>query len=65
MNAIGGKVNQTMKRLLTSTRGATYVEQVVLISTVAIGFAAGVILLGHRLLDYHTTIEFILALPIP
>ena len=58
-------MNRTKNRLLTSTRGATYVEQVVLVSTVAIGFAAGIILLGRRLLDYHTTIEFILALPIP
>ena len=58
-------MNPYLKRLLTATGGATYVEQVVLVSTVTIGFAAGVVFLGKQLLDYHKTIEFILALPIP
>ena len=58
-------MNRELKKLLTSTKGQTYVEQVVLVSTVAIGFAAGVVLLGSLLLDYHKTIESVLALPIP
>jgi Flp pilus assembly pilin Flp len=54
-----------MKKLLKSDSGQTQVEQIVLVVTVAIGVAAGVILLGSRLLNYHKTIESILALPIP
>ena len=54
-----------MKVLLKSNTGQTQVEQIVLVLTVAIGFAAAVVLLGNRLLAYHKTIETILALPIP
>ena len=54
-----------MKKLLTSQRGATQVEQLVLVFSVAIGFAAAMIVLGNRLFNYYNTIERILALPIP
>ena len=58
-------MNPPMKTLLKSDRGTTQVEQLVLVSTVAIGFAVAVILLGKRLLNYHGDIERVLALPIP
>jgi hypothetical protein len=54
-----------MNKLLKSNTGQAHVEQIVLVLTVAIGFAAGVIWLGSRLLNYHKTIETVLALPIP
>ncbi|MDJ0763235.1 MAG: hypothetical protein QNJ97_09630 [Myxococcota bacterium] len=49
----------------TCSRGTTSVEELVLLATVAIGFAAGVIPLGTMLLEYHGIIECILGLPIP
>ncbi|MCP4677196.1 MAG: hypothetical protein GY854_17110 [Deltaproteobacteria bacterium] len=56
---------RTQKEVFKATHGSVYVEQVVLVVTVAIGFAAAVIPLGAMLLDYHATIEFVLGLPIP
>ena len=46
-------------------RGATQLEQLVLIATVALGFAAAAVPLGGLLLGYHEGIELVLALPIP
>ncbi|MCP4602004.1 MAG: hypothetical protein GY847_16055 [Proteobacteria bacterium] len=51
--------------LAKSTSGSVYVEQVVLVSTVALGFAAAIIPLGAMLLNYHDMIEFVFGLPIP
>jgi len=45
--------------------GSTQIEQLILIVTVAIGFAAAAIPLGALLLGYHEGIEFVLALPVP
>jgi len=46
-------------------RGAAYLEQLVLIGLVAIGFAAAAVTLGPLLLGYHAGIELVLGLPIP
>jgi hypothetical protein len=46
-------------------RGAVYLEQLVLIGLVAIGFAAAAVTLGPLLLGYHMGIELVLSLPIP
>jgi hypothetical protein len=46
-------------------RGTASVEQLVILATVAIAFAAAMLSLGPALLDYHSGIEFILSLPIP
>ncbi len=56
---------RTKKEVFKATRGSIYVEQVVLVVTVAIGFAAAVIPLGAMLLNYHAAIELVLGLPIP
>ncbi len=48
-----------------SEAGVTQVEYIVLVATVAIGFAAATIPLGALLLDYHWTIEFVLLMPVP
>ncbi len=45
--------------------GSVYVEQLVLVMTVALGFAAAALTLGPRLLAYHEAIEIVLSLPIP
>jgi len=45
--------------------GVAQVEYIVLVATVAIGFAAATVPLGALLLDYHWTIEFVLLLPVP
>lgn len=45
--------------------GTAMVEEVVLVATVAIGFAAAAIPLGKLLLDFHRAIEWVLWLPIP
>ena len=45
--------------------GAIQLEQLVLIVTVAIGFAAAAVTLGPLLLAYHEGIELVLSLPIP
>jgi hypothetical protein len=46
-------------------RGAVQIEQLVLIATVALPFAAAAAPLGGLLLGYHQGIELVLALPIP
>jgi hypothetical protein len=46
-------------------RGAVYLEQLVLIGLVAIGFSAAAVTLGPLLLGYHMGIELVLSLPIP
>ena len=51
--------------LFQSNRGSVYVEQIVLISTVAIGFVAAAVPLGIVLAKYHDLIELVLSLPIP
>ncbi len=48
-----------------SQTGSVQVEQIVLVGTVAIGFATAVVGLGSLLLSYHQAIEFVLVLPIP
>ncbi|MFO8072091.1 MAG: hypothetical protein R6V85_09475 [Polyangia bacterium] len=45
--------------------GSVYVEQLVLVMAVALGFAAAALTLGPRLLAYHEGIEIVLSLPIP
>lgn len=45
--------------------GTAQVEYIVLVATVAIGFAAATIPLGSLLLNYHWAIEFVLLLPVP
>jgi hypothetical protein len=57
--------NRLLFWLGKSNSGATQVEQIVLVLTVALGFAAAAIPLGKILLDYHSAVEFVLALPIP
>jgi hypothetical protein len=47
------------------TRGAVFVEQVVIVATVALGFAAAAIPLGKVLVEYHDAIELVFGLPIP
>jgi len=49
----------------TSEQGTTQVEHLILVITVALGFAAAAVPLGALLLGYHEGIEFVLALPIP
>ncbi|MDD5306921.1 MAG: hypothetical protein PHU25_06320 [Deltaproteobacteria bacterium] len=46
-------------------RGVAQIEELVLVATVALTFAAAAIPLGALLLDYHAGIEAVLALPIP
>ena len=46
-------------------RGVTSVEQIVLVVTVALGFAAAVVPLGSLLAGYHEAVEYVLWLPIP
>ena len=46
-------------------KGVTSVEQIVLVVTVAIGFAAAVVPLGSLLAGYHEAVEYVLWLPIP
>ena len=53
------------RRRVAGERGATQVEQLVLIATVALAFAAAAGPLGGLLLGYHAGIELVLALPIP
>ena len=60
-----GTVREFRKFLASNTGGASYVEQVVLVATVAVGVCAAMIPLGVKLLDYHTLIETVLGWPIP
>ena len=46
-------------------RGTATVEEVVLLATVVIGFAAAAAPLGALLLEYHQLIEWTLSLPVP
>jgi hypothetical protein len=45
--------------------GTAQIEQLVLIVTVAVGFASAAVPLGSLLFQYHRSIEIVLALPIP
>ena len=45
--------------------GVAQLEALVLVVTVAIGFAGAAAVLGPLLLHYHETIELTLSLPIP
>ncbi len=45
--------------------GTAQIEQLVLIVTVAVGFASAAVPLGSLLFAYHRSIEIVLALPIP
>ncbi|MBN2527231.1 MAG: hypothetical protein JXR76_12625 [Deltaproteobacteria bacterium] len=45
--------------------GTAQVEEIVLLATVALVFAAATLVLGPALLNYHAGIETVLALPIP
>jgi Flp pilus assembly pilin Flp len=46
-------------------QGATQVEHLILVITVALGFAAAAVPLGALLLGYHEGIELVLGLPVP
>ena len=46
-------------------KGVTSVEQIILVVTVAIGFAAAVVPLGSLLAGYHQAVEYVLWMPIP
>ena len=64
--AKGGKpVKQKNANLGQCEKGVTSVEQIVLVVTVAIGFAAAVVPLGSLLAGYHEAVEYVLWLPIP
>ena len=54
-----------LNQLLLSDRGTAGVEEIVLLATVAIGFAAASVPLGSLLLEYHQLIEWTLSLPVP
>ena len=54
-----------MKRWLNTNEGTAQVEEIVLIATVAIAFAAASVPLGSLLLGYHQIIEYVLLLPVP
>ena len=58
-------MNRGLKALFSATEGAVQVEQMVLVASVAIAFAAGVMVLCKMLFSYHQAIEFTLSLPIP
>ena len=51
--------------LRENKRGATSVEHIVLVVTVAVGFAAATVPLGSLLAAYHEVVEYVLWLPIP
>lgn len=58
-------MKQQNANLGSCEKGVTSVEQIVLVVTVAIGFAAAVIPLGSLLAGYHEAVEYVLWLPIP
>jgi hypothetical protein len=58
-------VKRSQREILECRSGTAQVEEVVLVVTVAIGFAAAALPLGGQLLDYHLAIEWVLWLPIP
>ena len=51
--------------LYTEVRGTVSVEQIVILSTVAVGFVTAMVAVGPMLLNYHSSIEFVLAMPFP
>lgn len=51
--------------LVDCQEGIAGVEEVVLVSAVALGAAGAIIALGALLLGYHQAIEFVLAMPVP
>lgn len=53
------------KHIRANQSGIAQVEYLVLLATVAIGFAAACAPLGALLLDYHWAIEIVLQLPVP
>ncbi len=59
------KSTDSVRELDLDARGATQIEHLILVITVAIGFAAAAVPLGALLLGYHDGIEFVLALPVP
>lgn len=54
-----------LKCVRKNETGTVYVEEVVLLTLVAVGFAAATMVLGPALLDYHAGIELVLSSPIP
>ena len=54
-----------LKCVKKNEKGSVSVEEVVLLSLVALGFAAATMVLGPALLDYHAGIELVLSSPIP
>ncbi len=56
---------QQLSAIRKNEQGTAMIEEVVLVATVAIGFAAAAVPLGRLLLDFHRAIEWILWLPIP
>ncbi len=59
------RMQRTNTNLGQCERGVTSVEQIVLVVTVAIVFAAAVVPLGSLLAGYHEAVEYVLWLPIP
>jgi Flp pilus assembly pilin Flp len=45
--------------------GSVYVEEVVLLTLVALGFALATSVLGPALMKYHAGIELVLSFPVP
>jgi hypothetical protein len=58
-------VRQRNAKLRHCEKGVTSVEQIVLVVTAAVGFAAAVVPLGSLLAGYHEAVEYVLWLPIP
>jgi len=56
---------KSFKKFIFSNKGTASVEEIVVLSTVAIGVAAATIPLGALLLNYHKAVEYILMMPIP
>jgi Flp pilus assembly pilin Flp len=49
-----------MKRLLTDTKGAVTTEYIVIVGTVALGFAVALVSVAPQLIaDYYRTQEFV------
>ncbi len=58
-------MQQNCCSMISCQTGTTTVEAVVLVLTVAIGFAAAVIPLGSLLSAYHQAVEYMLWMPVP
>ncbi len=53
------------KRWKKNESGSVYVEEVVLLTLVALTFALATSVLGPALMQYHAGIELVLSFPVP